>query len=128
MRTVEHLNKVSLLIQAGTSPERMDIAPIPLAYDFVFGVGSQGMTPFECTLANKPLEEEFVIHLEKKSVADFFEHIRLPLGDLFDQRHEAYLKIRIADASPADDRTIVKQMAQLAAHGGGGCDCGCGCG
>jgi hypothetical protein len=27
----------------------------------------------------------------------------------------------------AEDREIVKAMADMTAHGAGGCDCGCGC-
>lgn len=128
MNCVENLSKVSLLIRAGASPDLMDIEPNPIAFDFVFGVAVEGMTLFEFELIHKQVGEEICIHLKKKLYPQFFEHIRPPLDTLFDGREEAYLKVKITGVAPADDRSILKAMAEATAHGGGDCGCGCGCG
>ena len=48
--------------------------------------------------------------------------------DLFDGRDDVYLKVKIVAVAVAENREIVKAMAEKSAHGGVGCDCGCGCG
>lgn len=48
--------------------------------------------------------------------------------DLFNGRDDVYLKVKIAAVAVAENREIVKAMAEKAAHSGVGCDCGCDCG
>jgi len=85
------------------------------------------MTSFEYQLADRAEGESVLIHLKKEDFYCFFEHLNPPLMDLFDSRVDVYLKVNIEAVTPAENREIVKAMADIAAHGGAGCDCGCGC-
>jgi len=127
MNKVENLKKITLSIQAGTSPDTLDLTPKYPGIEFIFGLGLEGMTPFEYQLADKTEGESILLHLKKEDFFSFFEHLNPPLTDLFDGRDDVYLKINIDAVTPAENREIVKAMADLAAHGGAGCDCGCGC-
>jgi len=128
MNKVENLKKITLSIQAGTSPDTMDLTPKYPNIGFIFGLGSEGMTPFEYQLADRAEGERVLIHLKKKDFYCFFEHLNPPLMDLFDRRDDVYLKVNIDAVTSAENREVVKAMADKAAHGGAGCDCGCGCG
>jgi len=128
MTKVENLKIISLSYQAGTSREAMDLTPRYPEFSFIFGLAPEGMTPFEFELVEKFEGDDVLIHLEKNSLNRFFEHLTPPIGDLFDGRDEIYLSIKIREVSTADNREIVKAMADMTAHGGGGCDCDCGCG
>ena len=128
MNKVDNLKKIKVSFQAGTSHDTMNLSPKYPELDFIFGLGSEGMTPFEYELVEKDEGESVLIHLKKALFYGFFGHINPPLLDLFDGRNDVYLKVKIEAATPADQREIVKAMACLAAHGGAGCDCGCGCG
>jgi hypothetical protein len=123
---VEHLKKVTLSLEAGTSPDNMDLRSGSLPVDFIFGLGPAGMSPFEYELANKVEGDEIFIHLKKENTPAFFEHLHLPLGNLFKDRNEIFLKVKIQKIDPADNREVVKAIADMTAHGHG-CDCGCGC-
>ena len=128
MNKIENLKKIKLSWQAGTSQNIMNLTPKYSGLEFIFGLGSGGMTPFEYELVDKVEGQSVLIYLEKESLHSFFEHIKPPLMDLFDVRNNTYLKVKIEAVTPAENREIIKAMADMAAHGGAGCDCGCGCG
>jgi hypothetical protein len=128
MTKVEHLKKVTLTFQAGTSSDRMDLTPRYPEFEFIFDLAPEGMTPFEYELVDKAAEEEILLHLKRETLNKFFEHLIPPIWDLFDGRDEVYLKVKICEISAADNREIVRALADMTAHGGGECDCGCGCG
>jgi len=128
MNKVKNLKKITLTFQAGTSPAKMDLTAQHPEFEFIFGLAPEGMTSFEYELVDKTEGEEILLHLKKNALNRFFEHLSPPLGDLFDGRDEVYLKARIAAVANAENREIVKAMADMAAHAGGNCDCGCGCG
>ena len=128
MTKVENLKKITLSYQAGTSREAMDLTPRYPEFSFIFGLAPEGMTPFEFELVEKIEGDDVLIHLEKNSLNRFFEHLTPPIWDLFDGHDEIYLSLKILEISTADNREIVKAMADMTAHGGGGCDCCCGCG
>ena len=127
MNKIENLKKITLSIQAGMSQNTMNLTPKYPKVEFIFGLGPEGMTPFEYELADKTEGESILLHLKKEDFFSFFEHLNPPLTVLFDGRDDVYLKINIDAVTPAENREIVKALADLAAHGGAGCDCGCGC-
>jgi len=128
MNKVGNLKKITLSIQAGTSQDTMNLTPKYPGLEFIFGLGSGGMTPFEYELVDKAEGQSVLIHLNKEGLHSFFEHLNPPLMDLFDVRNKIYLKVKIDGVAPAENREIIMAMADMAAHGGAGCDCGCGCG
>ncbi|CAB1064903.1 hypothetical protein D1BOALGB6SA_9700 [Olavius sp. associated proteobacterium Delta 1] len=128
MTKVENLKKITLSFQAGTSRDAMDLTPSYPEFSFIFGLAPEGMTPFEYELVEKAEGDDVLIHLEKNNLNRFFEHLNPPIRDLFDGREDVYLNVKILEASAAENREVVKAMADMTAHGGGGCDCGCGCG
>ena len=125
MNKVENLKKITLSIQAGTSQDTMDLSPKYPKIEFIFGLGLEGMTPFEYELADRSEGESVLLHLRKEDFYSFFEHLNPPLTDLFDGRDEVYLKVNINAVTPAENREIVKAMAAMTTHGGAGCGCGC---
>jgi hypothetical protein len=127
MTKVDNLKKITLACQAGTSPEAMDLTPRHPEFSFIFGLAPEGMTPFEFELVEKVEGDNVLLRIKKDGLDRYFEHLNPPIWDLFDGRDEIYLNVKIRNVSTADNREIVKAMADMTAHGGGGCDCGCGC-
>ena len=127
MNKIESLKKITLTLQAGTTPDTMNLPLKHPEIEFIFGLAPEGMTPFEYELVEKTEGEEVLLHLKKGACNLFFEHLSSLFGDLFEERDELYLKAKIDAVADAENREIVKAMADRASHGGGGCDCGCGC-
>ena len=129
MNKVENFKKITLSFQAGRSKDTMDLTTKYPEFEFIFALGPEGMTPFEYELVDKGEGEEVLLHIHKQEFYRFFEHLNPPIWDLFDGREDVYLKSKIAAIAAADNRDIVKAMAEMTAHGGAGCGCSgsCGC-
>jgi hypothetical protein len=128
MNKVENLKKITLSFQAGTSPDAMDLTPKYPIFEFIFALGQEGMSPFEFELVNKSEGEEVLLQINKESYYTFFEHLNPPIWELFENREQFYLKAKITAVAAADNRDVVKALAEMTAHAGSGCDCGGGCG
>ena len=128
MNKVENLKKITLTIQAGTSQDIMNLIPKYPEIEFIFGLGSQGMTPFEYKLVNKVEGDRVEFLLKKNDCFRFFGHLTPLMVNLVDNCDDVYLKATVEGTTPAKNREIIKAMAEMTAHGGAGCDCGCGCG
>ena len=126
MNTVENLTKVTLRLEAGTTADCMDLTPAVLEFEFILGIGSGGMCPFEYQLVNKAVGEEIGIQVEKETLYPLFEHLQPPIMNLFEKHDTLHLKIKILDVEQPEDNEIIKAMAETASHHHG-CDCGCGC-
>ena len=128
MTKIENLKEITLSFQAGTRPDTMDSPVKYPEFKFIFGLGLEGMTPFEYELVHKSEGENVLIPLKKEQFCRFFEHLNPPLKDLFAENDEVFLRVDIVSVAPAENREIVKSMAAIAAHGESAGDCGCGCG
>lgn len=129
MNKVEVMKKISLEFTAGTSDKNMDLVPGYPPFEFIFGLGPEGMTPFEYELLDRKVGEEVVIRLHKQNYETLFEHLQPPLLDLFDGREQVFLKARIISVGNPENREVIKAMARMADYREGecGCECGCGC-
>ena len=128
MTKVENLKKITLFLQAGTSADEMDLNLKHPEFSFIFGLAPEGMTPFEYELVDKVEGDEVLLQLDKNTFNSFFEHLIPSIWDLLDNRPGVHLKVKIKKITTAENREVVKAMAEMTAHGGGGCDCDCGCG
>ena len=135
MNTVGSLKKVTVSCRAGKMPEmlpeKMDLDIDLPKFEFVFGIAPEGMTPFEYRLVGRHEGETVDIELNKEAFCDFFGPLKTPVQALFHGREGLCLAATITAVRPAENREIIKAMAEMTAHGGSGCDggdCGCGCG
>ena len=128
MKRIDNLKKITLSIEAGTSQETMDCPVKCPQLSFIFGLGPEGMTPFEYELIDRSEGDIVLLHLKKEEFCRFFEHLDPPLTDLFDKHAEIYLKMTIVSVASAEPRDIVKSMAAIASRGESSDSCGCGCG
>jgi hypothetical protein len=126
MNKVENLTKVTLRLEAGTTADRMDLTPAALEYEFIFGIGSAGMCPFEYQLANKAAGEKIVIQVKKEELYPLFEHLHPPIMNLFEKHGAVHLKIKILRIEKPENTEVVKALSEMASHHHD-CDCGCGC-
>jgi hypothetical protein len=121
VQKIENLNKVTLSLEAGTSSDHMNITPQPTEFEFVFGLGTFGLTPFEFTLADKICGDEILVQLRAENLQRYFEHISLPIFLYTKDHNSFYLKARIVNVSRADSQELLKAMAHIANCGDSCC-------
>jgi hypothetical protein len=124
-RTIGPLQQVKLALEAGTTAESVALTPQPIAYEFIFGLGAEGLVPFERALADRRVGEQISLRLDPRGLQAAFEHLPLP-GILLPARAaDLFLRVTVVAVEPADQREVIRQLARRSACGG---DCGCGCG
>ena len=126
MNNVETLTKVTLRLEAGTTTGRMDLTPVAVEFEFIFGIGSGGMCPFEYQLVNRAAGEKIGIQLRKEERYSLFEHLRPPIMNLFEKHGALHLKIKILRIEKPENTEVIKALSEMASHHHD-CDCGCGC-
>lgn len=127
MKKVDNLKKIELLLEAGTTPNKMDLTSQPVKRTFIFGTGSEGLTPFECELANKSSGDEIIVNVERSQIASRFGHMAQFILDDMETQDSFYLKVEIVNITAPENREIVRAISENLKHGDA-CGCGCGCG
>ena len=122
-RQIGPLSKVALIIQSETDEFQVSDNTF---FEFIFGVGSTGITPFEKALADRRVGDVITINHPENLTCSFFGHIPFPLkaGGTHRKAHE--IRIRIESITEASPREVVAALAAATEWGHGGCGCGCG--
>lgn len=126
MNKVEHLSKVTIGLEAGTTADHMDLTPTPSEFEFIFGIGSGGMCPFEYQLVAKAAGDEIAIHVNKQEIYPLFEHLHSAVMSLFETHDALHLTIKILRIEQPENTEVIKAMSEMASHHHD-CNCGCGC-
>jgi len=119
--TIENLMKVSVNID---TEDASNEAAKGVPFEFIFGVGSEGITPFEKALFGKSVGDSIHLDIAPTEFCQTVGHLELPLREQAGIMTPTRVQVTVTDIVRAQDREVVKAMA-----GGGSCsDCGCGCG
>lgn len=125
--TVGPMQKVSLSLRDVGTPHDSS-APAPSSnFNFIYGIGVEGMSAFEQALLGKTAGEVFTLRIEKHTLPEFFEHLLCPLMETLSITPPMDLEVCINAVSPATDREMVRALAEKSGGCAGDCDCGCGC-
>ena len=103
--------------------EEPSATDIPL--EFVYGIGTEGLNPFEHALHGLSAGARIKIRVETKAMQSYFEHLSCPFWTAVPHDPPFNLVITVQSVSRATDRELVRAMAN---RDGTGCDCNCGCG
>ena len=125
---VDYLKKVTLEVEAGAGPNDMNLTNGPLQHTFVFGIGADGITPFEKVLFPGGIGDEQTFEIQKENACDLLGHLRIDLMGQLPSPPPFFLKACITHIVQAENREVVKAMAASISECGDDCDCGCGCG
>jgi hypothetical protein len=116
---IENLMKVSLDIR--TDKQNRDHAA---SFEFIYGIGPDGITPFEKALFGKRVGDHIQFEGESFSGNEALGHLSMPLCEQTGIASPVAMQITVKNVVKAPDREVVKAIAS-----GGGCgDCDCGCG
>jgi hypothetical protein len=114
LQVVGPLKKISLLLEAGTGPDKLDLSLEPIPFEFILGVGSQGLSPFEFQLADKKEGDGLSMNIRVEELSDLFQHLLIPSLAIPESISEIYLNVKIVKVSQADPKEVIKAMAEVA--------------
>ncbi len=129
MSKVKSMKKVSVtvnLIGAALNSTR----PEPVALSFIYGIGRDGLSGFECCLEGRGLGDHVELTVKGSEVAESFGGLFRLVRGLVDGliRPEVMtFDIEILGVEEVDNRELVAALASSTAGcgSGGSCDCGC---
>ena len=125
--SVGYLKKIGLVLKAGTSETEMNIMEEPFNLNFIYGVGTDGISLFEKALFDKRPGDEILFEVPPCPNDDIFGHLNKRIHGVFTERNTGYfLKVRVALVDTPDEREIIRAISDNV--GADGCDCGCGFG
>jgi hypothetical protein len=111
---IEVLKKITLSVEAGTAPDATDLTPQSSQFEFIYGLGISGLTPFEIQLADKTVGEEIHLHISREEIPQVFQHLLLFPLNLPEHLDAIYLKLKITKVIQADQREVIKALAEMA--------------
>lgn len=119
--TVAHLRKVRIRIDPLEGDAFSGDVDRALTYQFIFGIGSRGLSPLEMELHGKALGEEILLPVPPEGLEALFGHLALPAFPVQQDKESARIRLTVERVAPAEEREVVQAMSETAA-------CGCGCG
>ena len=125
--TVGPMHKISLSLSAtGSSPDQTR-AVSAKPFEFIYGIGTEGMSAFELALHGKSAGEKLSTRVAYHTMHTYFEHLLCPLMEAVQISPPFDLDIEIHSVSPVSDRELVRALAQKSGCCDGDCGCGCSC-
>ncbi len=91
----------------------------PFTFDFIYGVGPRGLTPFEMLLGEKEAGEEAKVVVRADQLSEMFGHLSFLLPPLAPGQEGAALKIKVERIEEPGQKEIIKAMAEAST----GCSC-----
>lgn len=122
-RIVKPLHTICLEVRAGSKPGARDLTSRPLAIEFIFGLGVQGLSPFERHLEGLPAGSETSLKLKRESIPVTFLNLSHYFIELGEKKGPLFLTVKVVDIRPAESREVIRAMARQTECGD---DCCCG--
>ena len=126
--TVQPLKKVTLSLVAGNDSGKNNLTDSPVHFEFIYGLASGGLCPFEGALHDKAPGETLTLKIPTSDAQQYFGHLFLPLRQalgLHIMPAMIHLQIEITAVKDAENREVVQYLAKASSGCGGSCGCGC---
>ena len=114
MEKIGPLKKVTLSMEAGTTQESMDLIFRPSLFEFIYGLGTKGLSPIEFHLADKTIGDEVRLQIEGKQISQAFQHLIPPPIKIPEDADGLHLRLRVVEITPAEQREVIKALAEIA--------------
>ncbi|BHH82543.1 hypothetical protein [Desulforhopalus sp. 52FAK] len=101
-----------------------------VSFAFIFGIGQDGLTPFECVLEGGRKGDQIQTDVSSSSLVEYFGVLLHTLNPLTEGKilpQNLCLKIEILDVMDVENREVVAALAGSTSGCGSGGSCGCGC-
>lgn len=122
--TIQPLKKVTLALYASNGSDKKAVL------DFIYGIASSGLCPFESALYDKGEGESLNFTISASEGYEFFGHLFLPLRQALGLEimpEKIVLRVEVTTVADADNREVVQSLAKALAGCGHDGSCGCGC-
>ncbi len=89
---IDNMKRITLSLETGPSPNNMKGSK-PVLFQFIYGVGTQGLCLFEKALYGKKIGEELFFQLDPYQTDEMFGHLEPQLTAIMPLGKTLHLKI-----------------------------------
>jgi hypothetical protein len=119
---IQALKKITLSFNADTQADPKTLNSECPTFEVIFGLGIEGLTPFEFLLSKQFEGDCFSLKLHPNDVCQTFQHITLPHFDFPESAESIFFTFQVIKVEEADSREVIKAMAELSSCSGS-CEC-----
>jgi len=109
---VEPLKKITLTMTAGKESLALGPTAEAVPMEFVYGIGPNGLTPFEYALADAAIGDTVTLHVKRGEYGHIFGHIQMMLPEWPADEPDLYVRVRVERIEPAGQREVIRAMAE----------------
>ena len=110
---VDMLKKITVSISPAATSTVSPGTSASFHCEFIYGIGPNGLTPFEYALAGKTVGEAVCITLHPSEAGETFQHLSRDIPVAAQDQPPASYTVRILRITSADTREIVSAMANV---------------
>ena len=130
-KIIKELSKVAVTLKVKSERDGFNAVDQPVPFDFIYGVGSEGLCDLESALFEKREGEMISMTVTSGESRDAFGHLLIPLRQALGIQQiptDFFLEVTVNRIGEANSRELVQSIAKGASSSGcgGSCDCGCG--
>lgn len=120
-KSIDNLKKVTLMLELVKHGEASPEKTVSDAYEFIFGIGSGGLSPIEMELQGRNQGERFIMSIKENEWPGVFGHLKAPdfSGPIEDA--DIDLTIFVKGVEPAEQKEIIQAMSAASACGADCC-------
>ncbi len=128
---VDNLKKVTFSLRIDGGLAQADLKDTPVVHEFIYGVASEGVCPFEMAFADKVVGEVVSLTILRTNAREMCAHLLQPLRKslgIHSLPESMSLEMEVVGVEVAENREVIQAMSQSLGSSGCGGDCDCGCG
>lgn len=130
MIQVSLMKKVQVSISILDSETKVAVPERTVLFSFIYGIGRDGLTPFECSLEGCSTGEQVETEVQPSLFSEYFGGLFPTIRSLIDGHilpPNVLIRIDVNGVEDVDNREVVAALAGAAGGcgSGGSCDCGC---
>lgn len=129
MAQVKPMKKVQVSVSL-LDNNKLVAGDVTVSFGFIFGIGQDGLTPFECLLEGGGKGDQIQTEVNSSSLAEYFGVLLRELNPLTEGKilpQKLCCNIEILEVEDVENRELVAALAGSTSGCGSGGSCGCGC-
>ncbi|MBW2023598.1 MAG: hypothetical protein JRI39_14255 [Deltaproteobacteria bacterium] len=119
---VAYLKRVTLVVGGGSSRSEADISQMRKRISFIFGIGTDGLSPFEMELSGRAAGDVVYLDISGRNRREFFGHVLLWFMPEMEILESEVMKVLIERIEQPSQRDVVKELAEISEYSHG-CSC-----
>lgn len=130
MTQIEPMKKVYVAVSLGATEENLAEGANETEFSFIYGIGKDGLTPFESNLEGCREGDCIQTEVDSSSIGKYFGGLINAVRSLIEGKiipQNPQFRVEIRRVEDVENREVVAALASSAGGCGSGGSCGCGC-